>query len=67
MTQLFSYLAIGICDLISRYALCAMPSALFWSAAGFYAYATNIMAEMEGFGKIPQLLVTSQVIKFLLT
>jgi len=33
---------------------------------GFYADATDIMAEMKGFGKAPQLFVTSEMIEILL-
>jgi len=37
------------------------------ATAGLHADTTNIMAEMEGFGKSSQLFITSEVIEFFLT
>jgi hypothetical protein len=42
-----------------------MPFAIF-SLAGLYTDTTDIMAEMEGFGKGSQLFITSKVIEILL-
>jgi hypothetical protein len=66
MTQKFCDLVLVIWCFFFRYALC--PLRLFaLSPTGLYTDTTDIMAEMEGFGKGSQLFVTSKMIEFFLT
>ena len=58
---------LGIWDLTNRSALCALPYAVLFAAAGLHADTTDIMAEVEGFGKSSQLFITSKMIKILLS
>jgi hypothetical protein len=51
-------LVLEIWDLINRYALCD-----FATLTGLHADTTDIMAEMEGFGKGSQLFVTPKMIE----
>ncbi len=53
---------LGIWLFAMRYAPCSM---LFRALAGFHTDATDIMAEMEGFGKGLQLFVASEMIEIL--
>jgi len=54
-----------IWDLVNRYALGGMPSAIFDRGRPSHI-PTDIMAEMEGFGKDSQLFIASKVVEFFL-
>jgi hypothetical protein len=64
---IFWSLVLGIWDLANRSALCALPYAVLFAAAGLDADTTDIMAEVEGFGKTSQLFITSKMIEILLS
>ncbi len=54
---------LGFGDSLFRRTLCALPCAVLFAPAGLHANTTDIMAEMEGFGKGSQLLVASKMIE----